>query len=80
MNTISYTEMDIVDSYSSVLSGLSVPYKIELVERLLNSLKKEWEETGLPTDKFIPEKSAEQIITELRESRTYGKTRIIEPF
>ena len=34
----------------------------------------------LSTDEFIPEKSAEQIITELRGSRNFGKTRIIEPF
>jgi hypothetical protein len=32
------------------------------------------------TSDFIPEKSAEQIIAELRESRSFGKTRIIEPF
>ena len=30
-------------------------------------------------DEFIPEKTTEQIITELRESRKFG-TRIIEPF
>jgi hypothetical protein len=31
-------------------------------------------------DEFIPEKSAEQIISEIRDSRCFGKTRTIEPF
>jgi len=59
---------------------LSVPCKIELTDRLLKSLKNEPEKIALYTDEFIPEKSAEQIITELRASSSFGKTRIIEPF
>jgi len=80
MKTINYTERNMIESYSAVLSSLSVPSKIELIERLLKSLKNEPEKTALPADEFIPEKSAEQIIAELRESRSFGKTRVIEPF
>ena len=80
MRTINYTERNMIESYYAVLNNLSIPCKIELTERLLKSLKNEPEKIALYTDEFIPEKSAEQIITELRESRSFGKTRIIEPF
>jgi hypothetical protein len=80
MRTINYTERNMVESYSAVLSSLSVPCKIELMERLLKSMKNEPKEMILPSDEFIPEKSAEQIIAELRESRNFGKTRVIESF
>jgi len=80
MRTINYTEKNMVEAYSAVLSNLSIPCKIEIMERLLKSLKNEPKETALPIDGFMSEKSAEQIIAELRESRSFGKTRIIEPF
>ena len=69
-----------IESYSAILSSLSVPCKIELMERLLQSLKNEPKKTALPVNEFIPEKTAEQIIMELRESRSFGKTRVIEAF
>ena len=75
---INYSERDVIDTYSAVFSRLSFPYKIELMERLIKSLKNEHE--IMPSGEFIPEKSSEQIIAELRESRSSGKTRIIEPF
>jgi len=75
---IDYSESDVIETYSAVFSRLSFPYKIELMERLIKSLKNE--QVTLITDDFIPEKSAEQIISELRESRSFGKTRVIEPF
>ena len=80
MREINYTERNMIESYSAVLSGLSVSFKIELMERLLKSLKDESKEITLSADEFIPEKSAEQIIAELRESRSFGKTRVIAPF
>jgi len=79
MNAISYTERNMVESYATVINNLSVPGRIELMERLLKSLKRESEESLLPEDEFIPEKTAEQIISELRESRSFGKTRVIMP-
>jgi hypothetical protein len=69
-----------LEAYSSVLSNFSIASKLELMERLLKSLKTEQKETNLATTEFIPEKSAEQIISEIRDSRCFGKTRIIEPF
>jgi len=80
MNTINYTERNMIDSYSAVLSSLSVPCKIALMERLLKSLKHESKATSMVIDEFIPEKSAEQIIAELQQSRNFGKTRVIAPF
>jgi len=68
-----------LESYSAMISGLSIPCKIELMERLIKMLKNETKEYAMPTDEFIPEKTAEQIITELRESRHF-RERIIEPF
>ena len=80
MNTINYTEKNMVESYAAVINNLSIPCKIELMERLLKSLKNESEGAPLPADEFIPEKTAEQIIAELRKNRSFGKTRVIEPF
>ena len=80
MDTIHYTERNMIEAYSAVLSGWSVPCRLELMERLLKSLKNETKETGLPTGEFIPEKSAEQIISEIRDSRCFGKTRMMESF
>ena len=80
MGSLHYTERSMIETYSAVLSGWSVPCRLELMERLLKSLKDEPKETGLSTSEFIPEKSAEQIISEIRDSRCFGKTRIIEPF
>ena len=83
MTTIAYSDKFLVESYSSVLSNLNFPCKVELMERLIKSLKnqtKETKETTFSTSDFIPEKSAEQIITDLRNSRSFGNTRIIEPF
>ena len=80
MIALNYTERNMIESYSAVLSSLTIPCKIEIMERLLKSLKNEQKETISVTDEFIPEKTAEQIIEELRASRCFGKTRIIEPF
>jgi hypothetical protein len=72
-----YEERNMIDIYASVFNSLSVFSKIELMERLLKSLKNENTNEEL-TGEFIPEKTAEQIIEEIRESRNFGKTRIIE--
>ena len=81
MVTMQYTEeRNMLEAYSSVLNNLSVSSKLELMERLLKSLKTEQKETHLVTTEFIPEKSAEQIISEIQNSRCFGKTRVVEPF
>ena len=80
METLYSTESNMVEAYSAVVSNWSVSNKLELMERLLRSLKTESKETNLTASEFIPEKSAEQIISEIRNSRCMGKTRTIEPF
>jgi len=80
MDTMHYTERNMIETYSSVLNNWSVPSKLELMERLLKSLKYEMPSDFMQTNDFIPEKSAEQIISEIRDSRCFGKTRVIEPF
>ena len=77
-NVISYSEGNMVETYSAFINRLNFSSKLELIEVLIKSLKNE--QKTIPTSEFIPEKSAEQIISELRESRSFGKTRIIEPF
>jgi hypothetical protein len=78
MRTINYTERNMIESYSAILGNLSVPFKIELMERLLKSIKNQNSKINLPSDEFIPEKSAEEIIAEIRETRNFGRTRVIE--
>ena len=80
MEALYYTESNMVEAYSAVFSKWSVSSKLELMERLLKSLKTEPKDTNLTASEFIPEKSAEQIISEIRNSRCFGKTRTIEPF
>jgi len=80
MDTIHYTERNMIESYSAVFNSWSIPCKLELMERLLKSLKHEQPLSFVSTNGFIPEKSAEQIISEIRDSRCFGKTRVIEPF
>jgi hypothetical protein len=80
MDVLTYPEKNMIESYSSILSNLSTPAKIELMERLLKSLRKEHGMIDEPKGEFIPEKSAEQIISEIRTNRNFGKTRILESF
>ena len=75
-----YTESNMIEAYSAVFNNWSVSSKLELMERLLKSLKTEPKEKIFATSEFIPEKSAEQIISEIRDSRCFGKTRKIESF
>ena len=83
MKTIAYTynaDKFLVEAFSSVFSNLNFTCKVELMERLIKSFKNQPKEADFSTNDFVPEKSAEQIITELRNSRSFGNTRIIEPF
>jgi hypothetical protein len=75
METMNYTEKDFLESCSDIFCRLSRAGKIELMEHLLQSLKNDPAEG---TNDFIPEKSAEAIIAEIRESRSSGRTRVIE--
>ena len=80
MNTINYSDRNVMENYCTFFNTLSVSSRIELIEEILKSLKNDVNAIPLKADEFIPEKSAEQIISEIKRSRCFGKTRIIETF
>jgi hypothetical protein len=72
---MNFTEKHIIDSYSLLFEGLSYLTKIELIESLTKSLKKE---NKTKKDSFFnsfgafsSQKSAEEIILEIKESRKF---------
>lgn len=72
---MSYTEKHIIETYSSLFDGLSSLTKIELIEILTKSLKKE---KTVKKDAFFKsfgafgsDKSAEEIIEEIKSSRKF---------
>jgi hypothetical protein len=72
---MTYLDRNIIDTYSGLFEGLSTLNKIELIEVLSKSLKKQ------VTDKeenffksfgaFASGKSADEIISEIKESRIF---------
>jgi len=74
------TDINIIDSYIGLLNNLSPDSKLELISRLSQSLKsqKKPQEKSIQElfGAFVSEKSAETIIEEIRQSRTF--TRQIE--
>ena len=72
----------VIDNYFGLLRGLSTDYKIKLIAKLSNSIVEEVAENENLVDRFYgafkSKKSAEEIITEIRESRTFNRT--IESF
>jgi hypothetical protein len=71
----------LIDNYFGLLSSLSRENKIKLIAKLSNSIIDESEKENV-VDKFFgafkSDKSAEEIIEEIRESRTFDRT--IEAF
>ena len=70
---MTYTDRHIVETYSGLFEGLSTMNKIELIESLSKSLKTA---TKTKEDKFYKsfgafasDKSAEEIIAEIKKSR-----------
>ncbi|GAB6012320.1 hypothetical protein [Viscerimonas tarda] len=83
METMTYTEKNIVKAYSLMLDNLSLAAKIAIAEHLSKSLKKEQISDSDFYNLFgswKSDKSAEEIISEIRDSRSFGNTRIIEAF
>jgi uridine kinase len=79
---MTFEERNIVKAYSVILDTLSVACKTALAEHLTQSLKKEH---ASGEDNFYKlygswksDKSAEEIIAEIRDSRSFGNTRKIE--
>ncbi len=77
---MSYADKHIVETYSMLFDGLSSLSKIELIEKLTKSLKKEktvkkdtfFESFGA----FSDEKSAEEIISDIKSSRKFRNQEI----
>jgi hypothetical protein len=77
---MTYTDKHIVATYSSLFEGLSSVSKIELIESLTKSLKKEASKSN---DKFYKSfgafgsnKSAEDIYAEIKSSRKFKNKEI----
>lgn len=75
---MSYADKHIVETYSMLFDGLSSLSKIEFIEKLTKSLKREktvkkdtfFESFGA----FSDEKSAEEIIADIKSSRKFIAT------
>jgi hypothetical protein len=69
--------MNTADFYYELLSNLNADSKLELISRLSDSLKskKKGRETSLNSlfGAFKSKKSAEEIISEIRSDRTFGR-------
>lgn len=72
---MSYTDRRIIETYSGMFEGLSSLNKIELIEKLSKSLKKEVVSKDADFYKsfgaFGSEKSPEDIIAEIKSSRRF---------
>ena len=74
-NDMTHTEKYIVDTYSGLFDGLNSITKLELLEKLAKSIRKE------PTSKekdffksfgaFASDKTAEEIVAEIKDSRKF---------
>ncbi|MGL2994895.1 hypothetical protein [Flavobacterium sp. TSSA_36] len=77
---MSYTDRNIVEAYSILFEGLPSLSKIELIERLSKSLKKNKKATESSFFKsfgaFASEKSAEEITAAIKSSRKFRSTAI----
>ena len=77
---MSYTNKHIVESYSGLFEGLTYLSKIELIESLSKSLKKEKTTKDSTFYKsfgaFSSEKSAEEIIVDIKASRKFRNKEI----
>ena len=74
---MSYADKHIVETYSGLFEGLSSDNKIELIETLSKSLKtenKSREESFYKAfGAWTSDKSAEEIIADIRSSRRFRK-------
>lgn len=77
---MSYTDRHIIETYSGLFEGLSSLSKIELIESLTKSLKNENTKKNSKFYKsfgaFASEKSAEEIIADIKSSRKFRNKEI----
>lgn len=71
------SNISLIDNYFGLLSGLNQENKITLIEKLSNSISEEVLVEENVVDRFFgafkSEKSAEELIKEIRESRTFNR-------
>jgi hypothetical protein len=72
---MSYTDKKIVETYSGLFDGLSADNKIDLIESLSKSLRRDRKDKEKAffssVGAFASDKSAEKIIKEIRASRKF---------
>lgn len=72
----------LIDNYLGLLNSLSKENKLRIISRLSNSMANEVESNESVVDKFFgafeSDKSAEEIIQEIRENRIFNRS--IEAF
>ncbi len=77
---MTYTDKHIVETYAGLFEGLSDSNKMELIERLSKSLKRDKATTKNKFYKsfgaFDSGKSAEEIISDIKSSRKFRKKEI----
>ena len=77
---MSYAERNIIETYSTMFNGLSPLSKIELIESLTKSLKKDKIEKVDTFYKsfgaFSTEKTVEEIVMEIKSSRKFKNSEI----
>ncbi len=77
---MSYTERHIVETYSGLFEGLCSLNKIELIENLSKSLKAKKSKRDSRFYKsfgaFASEKSADEIIADIKSSRKFNSKEI----
>jgi len=77
---MTFADRNIIDIYTNMLEGLSPVSKLELIENLSKSIRKEKTSKEAAFYKsfggFISEKSAEETIKEIKSSRKFRKREI----
>lgn len=74
---MSATEVNIIDGYIELLENLSPNTKLELISKLTNSIKSDLKKKKNSFKKaygaFESDKTAEEIIEDLRNSRNFNR-------
>ncbi|KUJ59319.1 hypothetical protein AR687_23770 [Flavobacteriaceae bacterium CRH] len=73
------TDKNILETYSNLFEGLSFSNKIELIERLTKSLKASKSKQSSfykSFGAFASEKSAEEIVSDIKSNRKFKNTEI----
>ncbi|GAA4460851.1 hypothetical protein GCM10023093_04340 [Nemorincola caseinilytica] len=74
---MTFTDKHIIDAYSDMLKGLQPDSKLELIERLLRSVRKDDRKKERDFFRsygaFVSDSSAEDIIKDIKANRKFSK-------